>query len=80
MSSRNLLWYVSLGLFLLAGCKGIPTKDEKSARQQQQTVARDFRPDNRKPAFPTLTTNSSLGDFLKFAMLNQPKVEAAYYD
>jgi len=80
MSSRNVLRYVSLGLFLLAGCKGIPTNDEKSARQQQQTVARDFRPDNRKPALPTLTTNSSLGDFLKFAMLNQPKVEAAYYD
>jgi outer membrane protein TolC len=29
---------------------------------------------------PVLTTNSSLNDLLTFAMLNQPKVEAAYYD
>ena len=29
---------------------------------------------------PTLTTNSGLGDFLTFAMLDQPSVEAAYFD
>jgi outer membrane protein TolC len=80
MSSRNAIWSVSAGLLLLAGCKGVPTKDEKAARQQLQTVARDYRPEHRKPVLPTLTPNSSLGDFLKFAMLNQPKVESAYYD
>jgi outer membrane protein TolC len=58
----------------------MPTKDEKSARQQLQSVAHNYRPENQKPALPSLTTNSTLGDFLKFAMLNQPKVEAAYYD
>jgi len=56
------------------------TKDEKAARQQFQTAARDYRPEDRKPALPVLTTNSTLGDLLKFAMLNQPQVEAAYYD
>jgi cobalt-zinc-cadmium efflux system outer membrane protein len=71
---------VSIGLFVLAGCKGVPTKDEKAARQQFQTVARDYRPEGRRPVLPILSTNSSLGDFLKFAMLNQPGVEAAYYD
>jgi outer membrane protein, heavy metal efflux system len=80
MNSRNALWQVSVGLLLLAGCKGVPTKDEKAARQQFQTVARDYRPDASKPVLPVLTTNSSLRDFLKFAMLNQPSVEAAYYD
>jgi outer membrane protein TolC len=29
---------------------------------------------------PTLQTNSSLSNFLQFAILNQPQVEAAYYD
>jgi cobalt-zinc-cadmium efflux system outer membrane protein len=80
MNSRNAVFYVSFGFLVLAGCKGMPTKEEKAARQQLQTVARDFRPENRKPALPSLTTNSSLGEFLKFAMLNQPKVESAYYD
>jgi cobalt-zinc-cadmium efflux system outer membrane protein len=80
MSGRNAVWYVSVGLLLLAGCNGMPTKDEKAARQQIQTVARDYRPEDRKPVLPTLTTNSTLGDLLKFAMLNQPKVESAYYD
>lgn len=80
MSTKNAVSYASLGFLLLAGCKGMPTKEEKNARQQLQTVTRDYRPDNRKPVLPALTTNSALGDFLKFAMLNQPSVEAAYYD
>ena len=65
---------------LLAGCKGIPTKGEKEARHQLQDTAANYRPDGRKPTLPVLTANSSLGDFLTYAMLNQPNVEAAYYD
>ena len=29
---------------------------------------------------PELTADSGLDDFLRFAILNQPQVEAAYYD
>lgn len=65
---------------LLAGCKGVPTQGEKQARQQAQTVAADYRPQGQKPPLPVLSTNSTLGDFLKFALLNQPAVEGAYYD
>lgn len=67
------------GVFL-TGCKGIPTKGEKQARQQAETLASVYRPDGRRPALSTLNTNSGLGDFLRFAMLNQPQVEATYYD
>jgi outer membrane protein TolC len=65
---------------LLAGCKGIPTSSEKAERREIQDVAARYRPEGRKPALPVLTTNSSMQDFLTFAMLNQPAVEAAYYD
>ncbi len=65
---------------VLAGCKGIPTQGEKEARRQLQESATKYRPEGRKPPLPVLTTNSSLGDFLTFALLNQPKVEAAYFD
>src|ERR1051326_3701850 len=80
MSSSNSIKYLSLAILLLAGCKGIQTKDEKLARQQLHNVAAQYRPQDQKPALPSLTTNSTLGDFLKFAMLNQPAVEAAYYE
>ncbi len=67
-------------ILLLAGCRGVPTRGEKEARAQAQAAADRYRPEGRKPALPLLTTNASLGDLLTYAMLNQPKVEAAYYD
>jgi outer membrane protein TolC len=65
---------------LLAGCKGIQVKGEKEAREQVQQVTDTYRPDGKKPTLPILTTNSGLADFLTFALLNQPKVEVAYFD
>ncbi len=73
------LWLLAAGL-VLAGCKASPLKSEKAARQQAKTVASRYRPDGRKPPLPLLTTNSTLADFLTYALLNQPRVEAAYYD
>jgi outer membrane protein TolC len=67
-------------LAVFAGCKGIATKDERAARQQAQAVAQNYRPHGEKPALPVLTANASLSNYLAFAMLNQPKVESAYYD
>lgn len=65
---------------LLAGCKGVPTKGENEARNQVQTVAAGYRPHGERPTLPTLTANSGLSNFLAYAMLNQPVVEAAYND
>src|SRR4051812_37646317 len=67
-------------LLLVAGCRGLPTAGETGARQDQGTVERVYRPQNQRPAVSALTTNATLSDFLQFAMLNQPQVEAAYYD
>ena len=71
---------VAVLIALLAGCKGIPTKGEKEARHQLQDTAANYRTEGHKPALPVLATNSDLGDFLTFALLNQPSVEATYYD
>jgi len=65
---------------LLAGCKGVPTKSEQAARQQAETVAAQFRPSDHKPALPVLRADAVLSNYLTYAMLNQPSVEAAYYD
>ena len=67
-------------LVLLAGCQGTPTQGEKEARRQVQAVAGSYRPNGRKPDLPVLTAQSSLSNYLAYALLNQPQVEAAYFD
>ena len=65
---------------MLSGCRGVPTRNERAARGDVQAVSLAYRPDGRRPALPVLTPDSSLSNFLAYAMLNQPAVEAAYYD
>jgi outer membrane protein, heavy metal efflux system len=64
----------------LAGCKGTVAKGEREARQKVQAVAGYYRPAGAKRALPALTPDSSLSSYLNYALLNQPKVEAAYFD
>ena len=71
--------YLTL-LVLLAGCRGRPTPGEKEARRHVQAVAGSYRPNGRKPELPVLTAQSSLSNYLAYALLNQPQVEAAYFD
>ena len=71
---------IGFTVLALTGCKGFTTPGEREARQQVGTVKAAYRPNDQRPALPDLTTNSSLGDFLTYALLNQPQVEAAYYD
>jgi outer membrane protein TolC len=77
--TTSVVGVIAIGL-LLAGCNGIPTKGEKAAREQMKSVADGYRPNGQKPALPVLTPDSGLSNFLAYAMLNQPSVEAAYYD
>ena len=65
---------------LLTGCAGMRTAGEKRARQDQESIGHVYRPGDERPALPKLDTNAPLHDFLLFAVLNQPQVEAAYYD
>lgn len=64
---------------LFAGCRGIPAPGEKQARQNFNTVAEKYQPENRR-ALPELTPDSSLSNYLAFALLNSPSVASAYYD
>jgi cobalt-zinc-cadmium efflux system outer membrane protein len=70
---------LALALFL-AGCKGIPTDAERAARQDLKIVGEAYQPQNERPSLAPLQAGNSLSDFLRFAMLNQPQVEAAYFD
>jgi len=64
---------------VLAGCKGIATREERAARQQLAGVT-VYPPGNNASALPALSTNSPFADFLTYAMLRHPEVAASYYD
>ncbi len=69
-----------LAVTLLAGCMGMRTDGEKRSRQDQESVAGVYRSGDERPALPKLDATAPFHDFLLFAMLNQPQVEAAYFD
>src|SRR6516162_2812435 len=73
------LLFVAGGL-MLAGCRGIPAPGEKQARHDFKTVADQYRPENQLPALPRLTPDSSLSNYVEYALLNSPTVQAAFYD
>ncbi|HLX95287.1 MAG TPA: TolC family protein [Verrucomicrobiae bacterium] len=70
----------AMSVLVLAGCRGISTSGERQARHDLGAVAGRYRPDNSRPALPALTPDSSLTNFLAYALLNSPTVEAAFYD
>ena len=76
----SLLTMSAIGAFVLAGCRGVQTSGEKQARHDFGAVAGEYRPDNQRPALPELTPDSSLSNFLAYALLNSPAVEASFYD
>jgi cobalt-zinc-cadmium efflux system outer membrane protein len=61
-------------------CTGTPTDSEREARADANEVSQRYRPGDAKPELPQLTSTSPLSDFLRFALLNNPRVEAAYYE
>ena len=80
---RKLISFLAIsatGVLVLAGCRGVQTSGEKQARHDLGAVASEYRPDNQRPALPQLTPESSLSNFLAYALLNSPAVEASFYD
>src|SRR5664280_1023854 len=67
-------------LLLLAGCRGTTTPAERAARQDLRTVARTYHPGQRRPLPASLNPQSAFTNYLQFALLNSPRVEAAFQD
>ena len=76
---RSLAALAALSL-AIAGCRGVPTAGERQARNQHQALASRYKPGDRAATLPTLDAKSTLETLVSYAMLNQPRVEAAYYD
>jgi outer membrane protein TolC len=71
---------MAMGIWVLAGCRGVQTSGEKQARNDSKTIAGEYRPDHQRPALPELTPDSGLSNFLAYALFNSPAVEASFYD
>ena len=76
----NLILVGVLGLTTLVGCHGLSTKDERGARHDLATVTEEYRAKGERSTLPELNPQSGLSNFVTYAVLNQPKVEAAYFD
>ena len=68
-----------LTLATLVGCRTAPTAAERVERERLETAAKQFLPEYR-PALPALSADSAPAEYLRWAMLNQPSVTAAYFD
>ncbi len=80
MKTVAILYVFAASVLVLAGCRGIPTSGEKQARHDLGAITGQYRPTNSIPALPELTPDSGLSNFLAYALLNSPTVEAAFYD
>jgi outer membrane protein TolC len=58
----------------------LSTKDERAARHDLATVTEKYRAEGSRPALPELSPQAGLSNFVTYALLNQPRVEAAYCD
>ena len=65
---------------LAAGCRGIPTAGEKSARRDLAAVAERYPSQTHRQALPLLTPDAGMSNFLAYALLNSPDVASAYND
>ncbi len=64
---------------MLTGCTGTPIETERQARSDLERVRSVYRPGDARPTLPVLNAESSLADYLRYSVLNNPRVEAAYY-
>ncbi len=79
MQVQTIVWCMAM-VVLCTGCVGVRTEGEKPARQNLQAIEKLYRPGGQRPVLSVLTADSPLSDFLLFSTLNQPQIEAAYYD
>jgi cobalt-zinc-cadmium efflux system outer membrane protein len=71
---------ISYAVMLLAGCTLAPSHGEKQARSRLSEVGETLHPARQKSTLPELRSDSPLAEYVRFAVLNHPQVEAAYQD
>jgi len=69
-----------MGLLVWTGCRGIPAARESQLRNDLASVTDVYQPGRDPQTLPTLDGEAGLESYLLYAMLNDPRVRAAYFD
>jgi cobalt-zinc-cadmium efflux system outer membrane protein len=77
---RTLLATLASLALLQTGCVGRRTPAEGVEQYNLSSLSARYRPGDARPPLPALSRKSQLSDIMRFAILNNPKVEAAYFD
>lgn len=80
LSSGLSLLFVMSAALVLGGCTLAPSAGEQHARDQVARIGSELRPSIGKPVLPTLSAASPLAEYVRFAALNHPAVQASYLD
>ncbi len=63
----------------LSSCGLVESDAEREAKYRSAEIGAQLRPAGVKPELPELKAETSFADYLRFALLNSPEVESAYY-
>jgi outer membrane protein TolC len=62
------------------GCATGIGENERTARERLAAMAKQYRPEGERPALPDLRPDSPEREFVRYAILNHPAVEAAFHE
>ncbi len=77
--TRSLILASATG-FGVTGCTLAPSTAEKQTRDQVAQIGAELHANRTERSLPNLTPASPLADYVRFAALNHPQVEAAYQE
>ena len=75
---RSILFVIALSVVIASGC-AVPLA-EKAAFEDFRGLERSRYPESARSELPALDEKATLGDFLKYAALNNPGLESAFYE
>jgi outer membrane protein TolC len=72
--------FAAVALLIVTGCAGMQSPEERTAQEALTKVEARYRPRGEVITLPQLSADATLADFLRYALLNNPEVEATYFD
>ncbi len=65
---------------VLGGCTLAPSAAERQANDKAAQIGSFLRPRTERPTLPKLSSDSPFSDYVRYAALNHPEVQAAYLE
>jgi hypothetical protein len=78
-------FFVFILIITLTGCLYFSSGRQKTKekfiekKKEIENIESIYRPKGERPKLPLLDENSDISDFIKYAILNNPKIEAEFY-